>query len=332
MNLVEIIAQDELRQDDWSKTPRTFGANNQIQIIGWVKSLSGRKLYVIKCHKCSQDYELFGEGYFRQIKSELVKGGLPCGCSHIPKWSKEQHMIRCDRAASALGYKFLGFFGEWNLQYTKLRMKCKIHGEWDTGTITSLINSDKGCPHCAMESLWKLKTRTNKEMTELFLATGAFHPDTKFWRSDKLTSQGVSAYWFMSCPECGEEGESFVGNLHKGHRPCHCSTARQQEAYVNFIEDGGLLVGIKFGIANNSVVRASSQNRVCAFEVVNKFVYTFPETKACKAAEKECKQSLECGVILKRDMPDGYTETTYVYNLDKIIQIYKKHGGVEVWK
>lgn len=330
MNLVEIIAQDELRQDDWSKTPRTFGANNQIQIIGWVKSLSGRKLYVIKCHKCSQDYELFGEGYFRQTKSELVKGGLPCGCSHIPKWSKEQHMIRCDRAASALGYKFLGFFGDWKLQYTKLRMECKLHGEWSSGTITSLINSNKGCPQCAMEALWKLKTRTNKEMTDLFLATGAFHPETKFWRSDKLTTQGISAYWIMSCPECGETGESFVGNLHKGHRSCHCSQPRQQEAYVNFIEDSGLLVGLKFGIANNSAVRASSQNRACAFDVVNKFVYKFPDTTSCKAAERECKKELDCGVILKRDMPDGYTETTHVYNLDKIIQIYKNHGGVKL--
>ena len=30
-------------------------------------------------------------------------------------------------------------------------------------------------------------------------------------------------------------------------------------------------------------------------------------------------------------MPDGWTETTYPYNIDKIIEIYEKHGGVRIW-
>lgn len=46
-------------------------------------------------------------------------------------------------------------------------------------------------------------------------------------------------------------------------------------------------------------------------------------------AERECLQELECGVVLKRDMPDGYTETTWYYNLEKIIQIYERNGGKE---
>lgn len=47
-------------------------------------------------------------------------------------------------------------------------------------------------------------------------------------------------------------------------------------------------------------------------------------------AERECKEQLECGVVLKRDMPDGWTETTYVYNLEKIVEIYERNGGVKV--
>jgi hypothetical protein len=28
-------------------------------------------------------------------------------------------------------------------------------------------------------------------------------------------------------------------------------------------------------------------------------------------------------------MPDGYTETTWVYNLDKIVEIYERNGGLK---
>lgn len=29
-------------------------------------------------------------------------------------------------------------------------------------------------------------------------------------------------------------------------------------------------------------------------------------------------------------MPDGFSETTYLYNTDKIIGIYEKYGGVRI--
>jgi hypothetical protein len=43
-----------------------------------------------------------------------------------------------------------------------------------------------------------------------------------------------------------------------------------------------------------------------------------------------CKKELETGIIPKQELPDGYTETTYIYNLDKIKQIYMEYGGVEI--
>lgn len=51
---------------------------------------------------------------------------------------------------------------------------------------------------------------------------------------------------------------------------------------------------------------------------------------ACKKAERECKKELETGVVLKRDMPDGWTETTWSYNIGKVVDIYKRNGGLLV--
>ena len=38
----------------------------------------------------------------------------------------------------------------------------------------------------------------------------------------------------------------------------------------------------------------------------------------------------ETGVVLKRDMPDGYSETTWAYNIGKVKDIYERNGGVLV--
>ena len=134
----------------------------------------------------------------------------------------------------------------------------------------------------------------------------------------------------MHCHRCGEIGESFVGDLQLGCHPCACSRHQQKEAYINYIVDGSVPIAIKFGIARDSERRVIKQNRLSIYEVKQLQVYDFPSVKACKSAERECKQKLETGIIPKVELPDGYTETTYVYNIDKIKQIYKEHGGIEI--
>ena len=57
-------------------------------------------------------------------------------------------------------------------------------------------------------------------------------------------------------------------------------------------------------------------------------MYTFPTAQQCKAAERECKKELICGVVSKTDMLDGWTETTCTSNLARVKSIYEKNGGV----
>lgn len=324
MNLEEIIDPEHgLLQDDWSLTNPVFGEQGHLKVIGWSGRQWGNKLYVLKCSICSEDAELFGEGVFRSKKADLIKGAIPCGCAKIPKWSKEQFAVLCSRKAHELGYEFIGFNGEWEGKTTKITMSCDKHGEWSSGIINTLINKGAGCPGCG-------NTKPDSVMIQSFFASGCFHPDTKFWRSERLNSQGYPKYWHMSCPECGSGGESTSGNLQKGKRPCLCSPHRQQQCYINWIyNDNNQAIAIKFGIANNSQHRIKQQASQCIYNMKQDSVWTFPDKQSCIKAERECLQELDCGVLSSTEMPDGWTETTNALNIGKVKQIFIRNGAVK---
>lgn len=331
MNLEDVIDPEYgLQQDEWSLTRPKFGKEGQLEVVGWSGKSGSNNLYILMCLTCNQDSELFGEGYFRSVKGGLVSGQLPCGCSRSPRWSKDQYSALCSRKATQLGYTFLGFVGEWSNKTTKIKMSCPKHGIWESGAINGLLYESVGCPRCRDEFTRFINTKPDVEMIDSFFASGAFHPDTQFWRSGRKTKQGYKPYWFMLCPCCKEIGEARRSELQRGQRPCGCNIHRQQEAYINLIADDHIIVGIKFGIANNSRRRVKEQNSKSLYTLEQHSVYTFPDVASCKKAERECKQELECGVVLKLDMPDGYTETTWLYNLEKIEEIYKRNGGILV--
>ena len=333
MNLEDVLDPEYgLQQDDYSLSGVVFGEEGQIEVVGWSgRSKGGGKLYILKCNKCSQDGELFGEGYFRSRKDNLVSGKVPCGCGRSPRWSKEQYAVLCKRKATELGHTFLGFVGEWKGRNTKTKMLCEKHGDWGSGSINTLINNGQGCPGCGIEAVGGAKVKPDDVMIASFHESGAFHPETKFWRSERTNSRGHRSYWHMSCPECGESGESKSNNLQQGKRPCACNMHRQQECYINWLIDNhNNAVAIKFGIARNSKQRIKSQDRHSAYTLKQHSIYVFPSVQACKKAERECKKELETGVVLKRDMPDGYSETTHAYNIGRVKTIYERNGGVLV--
>lgn len=408
MNISDVLVTPiiGLQQDSWSATSPTFGDEGQLQVIGHDGGKGGKKYYILSCSKCSQDSGLFGDGIFKSLKGNLMKGRVPCGCSKSIKWDREQYHVLCSRKASDIGCVFLGFVGVWKAQNTKIKMACEKHGEWSTGSIGPLINMGAGCVRCGVEVSSRINTKPDEAMIASFHNSGAFHSNTQFWRSTKLSSNGYKPYWFMYCGECGETRESMSGglqkgclpcacgkearriatikthtkpdevmiksffdseafhadtkfwrsdrldsrgtkrywlmycpecketaeatscNLQRGKRPCGCSKQRQQECYINFVVDGDNKVALKFGIANNSKQRIKVQNRKSVYELIQHEVYKFPDVSSCKKAERDCKKKLDCGILLKRDMPDGWSETTWIYNLSKIQEIYKKFGGV----
>ena len=329
MDLNELVETDAgLLQDEWSLSRPRFGKENQLEVIGWSgKSKSGNKYYILKCSDCSGDSELFGEGHFRSVKGFLTGGGIPCGCSSAHKWTNKQYEILCERKSKQKNYKFMGFTGEWKGKDTKISLVCEIHGKWDSGTISSFLHSNMGCPPCGRISASSMIRKSDEDMISSFFSSGAFHPDTKFWRSDRLNSQGAKVYWKVHCPVCSKYSETTSNELQRGCVSCDCNNQRQKECYINLIFDGCEVKAIKFGIACNSKRRASQQNSSSVYKIKQHVVYSFSSVEDCKKAENDCKLEIECGILSKIDMPDGYTETTHYSNLDKIIEIYERNGG-----
>lgn len=319
----------EIIEDEFTGT--FHGKTNRIEILGWSGRKVTKKRYIVKCHICCQDSELFGEGIFETTKSQLITRGLnPCGCSYSPKWTEDQNKIRCQRKASGLGFSFIGWAGEYIGDKTKLLLCCDCHGIWNTGVLNHLMNG-RGCPGCKGSTTAdynrKAKTKPYDYFVQSFMDTGAFADGTTFTKIERTDKNGYKTYWLMSCPDCGESGEILGSDLQKGRRPCACTPQRQKQAYINGIFYRGSLIALKFGIAVRYEDRLVSQNRNSVYDLKSLCVYEFGSVEDCRKAERLCKQTLECGILDKSVMSDGYTETTHVHNRLDIENIFKICGG-----
>ena len=324
-NLEDLIDPEYgLQQDEWSLTRPRFGAEGQLEVIGWSgRSAQRRKFYLLRCDICARDEELFGRGIFKSHKNNLDSGQIPCACSKRYFWSEEQILVRLQRKlVSTPSIKFNKFLGYEGINKTRCELECEKHGAWQV-LVTNILRRNSSCPGCNGGGLYYDVDAAIKK----FLKTGQFAEGTEF---RKIRKEGVRNHWEVFCPVCETTGKSFASNLLKGYRCCSCGTFRQKEAYINLIKEDFGYVAVKLGIANKSEVRLLNQNSCCIYEVENFGVWEFETKKSCLAAERECKQTLECGILTREEMPDGYTETTWLYNLDKIISIYEKHGGKRI--
>jgi hypothetical protein len=316
---------DKIETDEFVGT--RFGKENQLEVIGWSGKSATSKMYVVKCSICEKDPELYGDGLFRSIKSSLILGQVPCGCSVSARRDERYYKIVCQRKAGELGYVFHGWAGEFTDRKTKLSLECKTHGIWSSGIINNFINRNVGCPGCRFEAVGKRASKPDEEFVRDFFATGSFSEGTTFARSTTEDFKGHRPYWKVFCPDCLQNVEARSATLMKGNRSCGCAKQRQTEAYINLIKDNDNIIAIKFGISNNSLIRVSQQQRVSGLDVVLHKVYKFPNISDCKAAERECINTLTCGVVDRQLLPDGYSETTYPHNIEDIVEIYEKFNG-----
>lgn len=327
MDLSELLDQ-KLEFDQWSTLCPTFGEFGQLSVIGWSGKRGSTKLYIVKCSICSEDHELFGEGCFKITKGHLKEGRVPCGCGTNVRWTKDQYAILCKRKAEDLGNRFIEFNSDKTHYNAKITLECPTHGQWTSCTINNLINHSHSCPSCKREKTVERKRKSDEEMIASFFASGSFHPDTKFKRSERRSKQGWRVYWIMECPLCNSTGEATSLSFQRGSMSCDCGRSNQKQAYINLISNSeNYQIALKFGIAVLTRVRVSRQNKLSPYKVINYLVYEFTNSEDCKKAEKDCLKELECGLLSKEEMPDGHTETTDVLNLDKIIEIYERNGG-----
>lgn len=327
-NLEDLIDPEYgLQQDEWSLTRPKFGEEGQLEVIGWSgKSKEGRKLYLVSCRLCSGDAELFGSGIFKSAKNNLDSGQIPCACSKRYLWNEAQILVRIQRKIVGTGVKFNKFLEYMGLNKTRCELVCEKHGPWQP-LITSTLLKNSSCPICNRTRPFK----TDDVICKKFMNTGKYAEGTIFKRNDKRkTSQGYYTYWDVYCPVCDYKYVSGHSSLLIGCVGCMCSRENQKQSYITLVKDNQNIIALKFGITNNHTRRIKSQAESSIYNLNSHGVWYFDTKRDCRAAERECKQTLDCGVLTKEEMPDGYTETTWVYNLEKIVSIYEKHGGVRI--
>lgn len=301
---------------------RAFGGDSQLE---YLYTFSG--FCYLRCKVCLSDPELYGDAVFKVNKSNLLKGTIPCGCSKSPVLSGEQKKILAERKAKSLGYNFIGWVSHYSGARTLCILRCKEHGDWTTTQLNNLLSKSTGCPGCKDSKSGERSRISDDLHIQEFLSTGCFQKDTIFKRSKRLNSQGNAIFWFIDCPVCKTVTEATVSSLKAGHTSCDCGIASQKEAYLSLVIDDGKYKAVKFGIATNSKVRNRTQNRKSIYKIELHKVWKFEKSLDCKASERECKKLLSCGILTKQEMKDGWTETTYPYNIEIIESIFQKYGG-----
>lgn len=326
-NLKDLMGEDEVKIDDYVGT-----VIGNLTVVGWNGRHGNPNKYIVSCSVCREDNELHGEGLFAMSKGHLVRGCIPCGCTDKCNWSEEQYKVRVSMACIERGLIFKGWYGEFTTaNKTKVIAECPEHGEFWSMTISYFLikGGYKGCAGCFALRMGDYKRKDDSVMIETFMASGGYSEGTIFTRSERVNKHGHLKYWYMDCPDCGERGEGHIVGLYKGSRSCACTYQRPQETYINLLYDNENIVAIKFGVANIALERIKHQDQTCIYKVVNHGVWVYPTVAQCRKAERTCMHNLETGVVSKLEMPDGYTETTYPYNIDSVIEIFERCGGIQ---
>lgn len=326
MNLEDVLDPEcGLQQDEWSLTRPTFGKDNQLTVIGWSGKVAKTKLYIVECAVCKEDLELFGQAVFSASKSNLTKGATPCGCGGNVRWSDGQYKLRVERKLYSTPYSFVKFENTPVRKGTHVVIECPDHGQWKSTSVNSFLTQGGSCPSCKYEKIANDLRLDDDSVIGEFIRTGKFSESTQFRRCFDTDRKG--SFWYVDCPVCRQTVISNQSDLKSGKVPCSCTRMAQRYAYISLIYDNSTPVGVKFGIAVDPAERCYRQNLTSSLHIKLWRSFLFATKQECVDAERACKDSFERPVIAKEDFPDGYTETTYLHNLDKIIEIYKNFGG-----
>lgn len=325
MNLVDVKNLTNLYEDENYNTKLT--GCDQLTILNCFRKPNGKLFYIIHCSICEKDSELFGEGYFTVGKYHILKGeNIPCGCSNFPKWTEEQMRVKIQRICDSKDYIFHGWVGDYRANTTRVAITSRLG--YSESLIIARLLAGQGCPFERLVKIGKSKRKSEEEIIESFLKTNAFHPNTKFERTFK--NSNPSDFWLVSCPSCMEVVESYRSNLQKGKLPCSCSRHNQTKCYINLLMGDDNCIALKFGKATLPERRLKEQQQRCIYNIKHYGVWQFPDKQSCLKAELECLNTLECRLLCFEEMPDGWSETTSPLNIEKVIEVYERNGGIKI--
>lgn len=244
----------------------------------------------------------------------------------------EQSLL--DRFISALPetLKFTGWVGAFKGTKTVSLIYCTKHEIYTEALTSNFIDGRKAviCPRCISENISEVNGLSEDEaIARAEMLAGSNTTVFKGFVGD-YESVSTSKIKVM-CTTHGLTSTRNFNGLSRAAHPCPiCAIggSSQVYAYINTVVQYDTPLAVKFGITGKHINRLRQQNWSNSLLMEPLSLFKFPSREDCLAAELECKRELLCGVVSKQEMPDGYTETTYIYNVDRIIQIYKKHKGV----
>lgn len=203
-----------------------------ITVISFVGSRSGSLRYLVSCSDCHEDRELFPD-LIETSKSELNRGGAPCGCAPVHRYQRFQYEILAERHAKKKGLSFLGFVDPYTGSSSKCKLSCKKHGEWSSTTFVALAR-DCGCPTCSLKKNSDGRTQDDKSLTSDLVASGVIPRGAIIKRLPEKDSTGRVRKCDYFCPACSVDEysthllsngwfKSQIGDLKRGILPCRCA-------------------------------------------------------------------------------------------------------------
>lgn len=287
--------------------------DGKLEVIGIIEK-SKHTTFKVTCTECSKDKELFPDGYFISTKSNLIKGQKPCGCSKKPEWKDWQFLILARRAAKSC-FIVNGFSEPFKNAHTKLNLEClKDRYKW-FASVSSIINSNSGCPMCSGNAIPTEQEALQKCIDickEMNYAVVGF--------VDGYRTAHKTRFEYV-CKIHGKQNVRYHDFVNKGNR-CKCcaehgySTSKQGTFYIyQWTKDTHSF--IKFGITNQKELsRIKKQKRGIEYKYKNVWSATFEDGAIPLYIENYIKNSgIEIGTMSKKDFPDGFTETTHISNL-----------------
>ena len=290
-----------------------------LKVVGWVSKNRSGKNYLVECGVCAKDPELHGDGLYTIDKPNLIKGVIPCACAKTFRWSDDQWIVKLQRYSDIASTRFVRYIGGIGSKRSAVFL-CKEHGEYQAQVYDFI--EGKGCRRCSKNSL-----KPDEVMISGFMNSRSFDLGTTFKRSDKRDSKGAKVYWQVTCSVCDVTYESNACHLRKGKQGCECGYRNQKFSYLLQILDNKTPIAIKFGVTKSLKRRVAEHENGSPFDIEPLAYWEFPDNISCKAAELECSRELFCGVLSQKDFPDGFTETTYISNIDSVKDIFSRHGG-----
>lgn len=185
-----------------------------------------------------------------------------------------------------------------------------------------------GCDTCGNISTGLKKRTPTEEVMSKLLSTGNI-AEFKGWLTPSNAYEGKDSKFSALCPQGHKFTQSYNNHI-KGHMGCGCADAgfnvnKPANLYIasQFAEDRE--IKLKFGITNGDPInriRRQELKSIYQHRLLN--YIKFNTGSEALSLELKLKHSLKTNAANKEDMPDGWTETFYINELPKFLEIVKK--------